>query len=45
MLRFHCVALSEQSCDLTMDQGVIANVERRIVTDHLQNTVSFSGEG
>jgi hypothetical protein len=39
MLQFHCVELSGQSCDSSMDQGERASVEHLVVAVHLQDTV------
>jgi hypothetical protein len=39
MLRFHCVVLSELSCDSSTDQGERASFERRIAAGHLRDTV------
>ena len=41
-LRFHCVALSEQSCDSSTGQGERASVELPNETGHLQDTVGTS---
>jgi hypothetical protein len=42
MLQFHCVVLSEWSCDSLMGQGERASVERRIAAGHLQDAVGLS---
>jgi hypothetical protein len=40
MLRFHCVVLSEQSCDSSTGQGEKASAERPVAAGHLQDTIS-----
>ena len=42
MLHFHCVVLSEQSCDSLTGRGERASVERRIAAGHLQDTIGLS---
>ena len=44
MLQSHCVVLSKQSCDLSMDQGETTSVELPIAAGHLQDTVGLSNE-
>jgi hypothetical protein len=44
MLQFHCVVLSERSCDSSTGQGERASVERPIAAGHLQDTVGLSNE-
>ena len=44
MLQFHCVVLSEQSCDSSTGQGERASVELPIAAGHLQDTVGLSNE-
>jgi hypothetical protein len=44
MLQFHCVAPSEQSCDLSTDQGERANIEHPSAAGHLEDSVSPSNK-
>ena len=39
MLTFHCVVLSERSCDSSTGQGKRASIELPSAADHLQDNV------
>ena len=44
MLRFRCVAISEQNCDLSTGQGERAIVELPIAVGHLQDMINLGNK-